>query len=343
MFFKIFGSPSPAPDLEPSSTPPGHNNASEPQWAYALVERLALASLQEQRRARRWGIFFKLLTFIYLGWLFYLLYANSDLTSLHTISTEPHTALVEISGIIAEDAEANADTVVAGLRAAFEDENTAGIILRINSPGGSPVQSRYIYSEIIRLREKYPDTPLYAVITDLCASGGYYIAAAADEIYADKASLVGSIGVLMNGFGFVDAMAKLGVERRLLTAGEHKGMLDPFSPENPQDKAHFQRMLAQIHQQFIDAVKEGRSERIQDKEHPEIYSGLIWSGEEAEKLGLIDGFGSSGSVARDVIKAEEIVDFTVEKDYLDKLAERLGASAIHQLWTQLSGPTAGLR
>jgi len=235
-----------------------------------------------------------------------------------------HTALIEISGVIAAGNEASADNVVTALRKAFKNDKAAGIILRINSPGGSPVQSGYINDEIVRLRNKYPDKPLHAVIVDICASGGYYIAAAADNIYADKASLVGSIGVIMNGFGFTEAMDKLGVERRLLTAGEHKGFLDPFSPVNEAEVAHTKGMLANIHQQFINVVKNGRGDRLADDE--KLFSGYIWSGEKSLELGLIDGLGSSSYVAREIIGEEKLVDYTIKPTFIDRFAERVGAS-----------------
>ncbi|MGD8560825.1 MAG: S49 family peptidase, partial [Gammaproteobacteria bacterium] len=253
-------------------------------WERDILNRLAFASLNEQRRARRWGVFFKALAFIYVGAV--LFYLPSDLGQ-KGLAGGKHTAVIEIKGAIADDTEASADNIVSGLRDAFKNKNTAGIILRINSPGGSPVQAGYVYDEIKRLRKKYPDTKLYAVVTDMCASGGYYIAVAADEIYANKASIVGSIGVLMNGFGFVETMEKLGVERRLVTAGEHKGALDPFSPIKKDELKHVQSLLNDVHQQFIDVVKEGRGDRLVDS--PDIFSGLFWNGEQGLKLGLVDG------------------------------------------------------
>ncbi len=289
-------------------------------WQRDVVNRLAFAALNEQRRARRWNIFFKSILLAYLFLIFFALYLPQQ--GGKPITVGKHTALVDVKGVIAADADASADNIVTGLRAAFEDENTVGVILRINSPGGSPVQAGYVYDEIKRLRKKYPDTKLYAVVSDMCASGGYYIAAAADEIYADKASIVGSIGVLMNGFGFVDSMKKLGVERRLYTAGEHKGMLDPFSPVKPDEVAHVKHMLDTIHQQFIKAVKDGRGDRLKDD--PQIFSGLFWTGEEGVKLGLVDGLGSAGYVAREIIKQEKIVDYTPKPDYLERFAERFG-------------------
>ena len=226
-----------------------------------MINRLAFSSLKEQRAARRWGIFFKLLMFVYLALILYLYTPDFD---LDVAEGNKHTALVDLKGVIAADEDANADNIIEGLRDAFEDENSAGVILRINSPGGSPVQAGYINDEIQRLRKEYPDKPFYAVISDICASGGYYIAAAADKVYADKASIVGSIGVRMDGFGFVDAMHKLGVERRLLTAGENKGFLDPFEPVKASDVKHVQELLDDIHQQFIQVVREGRGEKLQD-------------------------------------------------------------------------------
>ena len=244
----------------------------------------------------------------------------------------------EVSGVISSDSEASADRVITALRAAFESSNTLGVIMRINSPGGSPVQAGYINDEMARLREEYPEIPLYAVITDVCASGGYYVAAAADEIYADKSSLVGSIGVLSNGFGFVGTMELLGVERRLLTAGESKGFLDPFSPLKPKDVAHFQAVLAQMHQQFIDVVRAGRGDRLVAGE--ELFSGLVWSGATSVELGLVDGLASSSHVAREIIGAENIVDFTTKPSVFERLAQRTGVAMARAFWQQVS--TTGL-
>jgi protease-4 len=290
-------------------------------WQRDLVNRLTFASLIEQRRARRWGIAFKFAFLIYLV-LVTIIYIPFSL--FPDTKSGKHTAVVEVQGLIAGETDASADLVVSGLRAAFEDDNTAGVIVRINSPGGSPVQAGYINDEIVRLKEKYPKIPLYAVITDICASGGYYVAVAADKIYADKSSVVGSIGVLMNGFGFVDAMGKLGVERRLLTAGEHKGLLDPFSPENPEEVTHIQKILDRIHQQFIETVKRGRGDRLKDNDS--LFSGLVWTGEQSIQLGLVDALGSSSYVAREIIGAEDIVDFTPKRGYLEALAERFGSA-----------------
>ena len=288
-------------------------------WERGLVEKLARESVTEARRKRRWGIFFKLLTFAYLIAILVLL-VEDDWGEVAK-DEDDHTALVEVKGIIAPSADASADNIISGLRDAYEDDNTKGIILRINTPGGSAVQAGYINDEIKRLRKKHEDIPVYAVITDLCASGGYYIAAAADKIYADKASLVGSIGVLMNGFGFVETLEKLGVERRMLTAGDNKGFLDPFSPMRDEDTAHVQGILDQIHQQFVGVVRDGRGDRL--KGGDEIFSGLIWTGEESVELGLVDALGSSSYVAREIIGAKELKDFTPKEDVWEKMAERL--------------------
>ncbi len=308
----------------------------DPSWERDVVTKLAESSLKEQRRSRRWGIFFKILTFAYIAVILFMFSKASSLTTAS--SSEKHTALVELNGVIADNETANADSIVTALRDAFDNENSAGVILRINSPGGSPVQSGYIYDEIIRLRDKNPDTPLYAVITDICASGGYYIASAADKIYADKASIVGSIGVRMDNFGFVDAMEKLGVERRTLTAGENKALLDPFLPINEDTTAHMQVMLSEIHQQFIDAVKKGRGDRL-DTSVEGLFSGLIWTGEAAVNIGLIDGLASSSYIAREVIGEESIVNYTVKEDLLERFAERLGSTVAQVISTQFFSPT----
>lgn len=288
-------------------------------WERDALERLLMEQIREQRKARRWSIFFKSLFFVWLFLILMMVVASED----GDLTTGPHTALIDIQGEIGGD-EINADDVLGALNNAFEDKRSKAVVLRINSPGGSPVTAGIIYDEIRRLRAKYPDIPLYAVVEDLCASGGYYIAAAADRIYVDKASLVGSIGVLMDGFGFTETMKKLGVERRLLTAGENKGFLDPFSPENPQQVAHAKAMLAEIHQQFIQAVRQGRGKRL--KETPDMFSGLIWNGSKSIELGLADGLGSLDSVARDVVQAEDILDFTPQENLADRLARRLGTA-----------------
>lgn len=289
-------------------------------WQQKVISRLAFSALNEQKRARRWSVFFKFLMFAYLLGILFLYWPGK----FEAGGDEKHTALVELSGVIAPDQDANADTIITGLRDAFENENSKGVILRINSPGGSPVQAGYINDEIKRLKKKYPDKPVYAVVTDICASGGYYVAVAADKIYADKASMVGSIGVLMNGFGFVDTMNKLGVERRLFTAGEHKGFLDPFQPTKESDVQHVKTLLADIHKQFIATVKEGRGDRLKDS--PELFSGLIWTGEQAVAMGLVDELASSSYVAREVIGAETLVDYTPQPDLLERVSKRFGVA-----------------
>lgn len=295
--------------------------AEDSNWERKVLEKVALAAIDEQRRARRWGIFFKLLGFAYLTAVL--------MTIVDWEAVQPegeggkHTALVEMQGVIQAKGDVNADDVVSALQAAFDDKRAAGVILRINSPGDSPVQAGIITDEIARLRVKHTDKPLYVVVEDICASGGYYVAAAADKIYVDKASIVGSIGVLMDGFGFTGSMDKLGVERRLLTAGENKGFLDPFSPQNERHKLHAQGMLDDIHRQFIEVVRKGRGARL--KETPDMFSGLMWTGAKSVELGLADDFGTVDSVARDVIKAEEIRDYTVKPNFAEKFARRFGA------------------
>ncbi|HSG11802.1 MAG TPA: S49 family peptidase [Gammaproteobacteria bacterium] len=305
-------------------------------WSRGVIERLAFSAVTEQRRARRWSIFFKVLLAFYLLALL-LLYMPRDWDEV-TAAGKKHTALVELSGAISDTSEASADSVIGGLRDAFEDKKTAGVILRANSPGGSPVQSSYIYQEIRRLRELHPDKKLYAVITDMCASGCYYVVSAADEIYVNKSSIVGSIGVRMDSFGFVDTLDKLGIERRLYTAGENKGFLDPFLPSKEADIDHIQKLLGDIHEQFKSAVRDGRGDRLQDL--PELFTGLVWTGEEGIDMGLVDKIGSAGYVAREVIGEEEIVDFTQEPDLLERLSDRIGvamARAMGQLMVQGSG------
>jgi protease-4 len=310
---------------------------SNDEWQKDLIEKLATDALIERRRARRWGIFFKLLTFAYLIGVL-LLVLPKDWTE-DAMGGKSHTALVELEGLIAAGEKASADNVVTGLRDAFEDANTKAVILRINSPGGSPVQSSYMYKEIVRLREKYPDTPLYAVVSDICASGGYYVAAAADEIYVNESSVIGSIGVLINGFGFVDAMQDFGVERRLLTAGEHKGILDPFSPQSEFDQEYISKLLTNLHAEFIEAVKAGRGERLVGDD-AELFSGLFWNGKEGIRMGLADAVGSASYVAREIVGVEEIVDFTAKEDPIERLAKRFGA-AIGTAFAKASGLGSG--
>jgi protease-4 len=297
------------------------------QWERGLIERLATAALKEQRRSRMWGIFFKLLFFTYLTLMILLAVDWRDKTA--EVTSGSHTALVELNGLIAPGTDTSAEKINASLRAAFKDGTTKGVVLRINSPGGSPVQAQNIYDEIRRLRKKYPRIPLYAVIEDICASGGYYVAAAADRIYVTRSSIVGSVGVRMDGFGVTGLMQKLGVERRLLTAGKNKGFLDPFLPEDEKQKEYAQAMLDQIHRQFIDDVRQGRGKRL--KETPDMFSGLIWTGQQSLELGLADGYGTLHSVARDVIKAENVVDYTQKENLAEKFARRFGASAASAL------------
>ena len=302
-------------------------------WERDTLIQLATASLKEQRRGRRWGIFFKLLTFAYLVALLIIL---GDFEYEETVKGEKHSALVELKGVIFAGEEAGSENVITGLRKAFKDESTKGVILRINSPGGSPVQAGYINDEITRLRKKYPDIPLYAVIADIAASGGYYVAAAADKIYADKASIIGSIGVRMDSFGFVDAIDKLGIERRLLTAGDNKAFLDPFLPLQQEEKEHVQTLLKDIHEQFIAVVKQGRGDRLNAT--PDLFSGLVWTGEESLELGLIDGLASAGNVAREVIGAEDVVDFTKKREWFERFTDRLGTTIAKSFETRILQP-----
>ena len=294
----------------------------ERSWERETIEKLAFAALKEQRRSRRWGIFFKLLTFAYIT-LFVIL-ALDWRGEADVLKGGKHTALVDLVGVIEPKGNASADRVTSALQGAFKDKNTQGVILRINSPGGSPVQSGIIYDEIRRLRTVYPNVPVYVVVEDLCASGGYYIAAAADRIYVDKASIIGSIGVLMDGWGFTGTMEKLGVERRLLAAGENKAFLDPFSPANPKQQEYAQNLINEVHQQFINVVKKGRGKRL--KENPEIFSGLMWTGAKSIELGLADAYGNVDYVAREVIKAEDIVDYTQKENIAERFAKRFGAA-----------------
>ena len=319
----------PAESLPPNPPPPQEPPlTAQPMVAAAPVrpgfesalERVATEMLRQQKSERRWRIFFRAAWLLLIAAVFYALIAGRAAT---TTPSGPHTALVEVRGEIAAEADANAEALVAALKTAFEDNGAQALVLRINSPGGSPVQSGIVYDEIKRLKAKHKKK-VYAVVEEVCASGAYYIAAAADEIYVDKASIVGSIGVLMDGFGFTGTMQKLGIERRLLTAGENKAMLDPFSPVSPRHTALAQAMIDQIHQQFVAVVKEGRGKRL--KETPETFSGLFWNGEEAVRQGLADGVGNLDFVARELIKAEEIIDYTPRDNVAERLAKRFGAS-----------------
>lgn len=310
------------------SAEPG-NNGESPGERGAL-ERLLVTYINEQRRNRRWYVFFRGLGFLFLFIvLWWALFKGDDL-----VATGSHTALIELQGTIGGENGMAADALISALNSAFSNRHVKGVVMRINSPGGSPVQAGQVYDEIRRMRAKYPKIPFYVVVDDLCASGGYYIAAAADKIFVDKASLVGSIGVLMDGFGFTEAMKKLGVERRLLTAGEHKGFLDPFAPVDPDEVRHAKAMLAEIHAQFIHAVREGRGKRL--KETPDMFTGLIWNGTRSIDLGLADALGSLDYVAREVIKAKDVVDYTPQESLADRLARRIGTAIGEHLrpWSQ---------
>ncbi|PWV59510.1 S49 family peptidase [Plasticicumulans acidivorans] len=309
---------------EPATPPEPMRPAREPD-ALAQLATVAAQLLVEQRRARRWKLVFRIAWFALAALLVKAMIEQTvDGSGAVIDGGGRHAAVVELSGLIASSESANADRFAQGLKAAFEDRDAAGIIIAIDSPGGSPVQAGQMYAEIRRQRAAHPDKPVYAVIGDAGASGGYYVAAAAQEIYADRASIVGSIGVRMDSFGFVEAMKNLGVERRLLTSGNNKGLLDPFSPENPQQVRHVQSLLDNIHGQFIAAVKEGRGERLSND--PVLFSGLIWTGEQAVALGLIDGLGSTRSVARDKLGTERLKDFTRRERAVDRLFGSVGAS-----------------
>ncbi|OAI26021.1 MULTISPECIES: signal peptide peptidase SppA [Methylomonas] len=300
-------------------------------WERQTLEKLAFAAINEQKIARRWGIFFKALTFVYLSAV--LLVATYPSFEEKMSSDRQHAAVVDIVGVIADGEASSASVVIEGLQDAAEDKNTKGIILNVNSPGGTPVQAGYIYDEIRRIKAEHPDLPIYAVVGDVCASGGYYIAAAADKIFVNQASIIGSIGVIMNNFGFTNVLDRLGIERRTLTAGEHKALLDPFSPANSQETKHMQSMLDQVHQQFIDAVRKGRGDRL--KETADMFSGLVWTGAEGVRLGLADDFGNVDSVARDQLDTEHTLNFTPQERLLDRLAGRMGAYFGHSIATSL--------
>ena len=325
------------PDSRPNQSPAQANNSNSapeniaknsakadvnhlPGWERATLEKLAFASLNEQKATRRWKTFVRL---AWLGFLIALIWIGLHRGTPTTDATKPHTAVVEIKGEIAAGSDASAEFVNAALRAAFEDEGSKAVVLLINSPGGSPVQAGIINDEVLRLKAKFKK-PVYAVVEETCASAAYYIAVSADRIYVDKASIVGSIGVLMDGFGFTGLMDKLGVERRLLTAGENKGFLDPFSPQTDKQRVFAQAMLNQIHEQFIAVVKAGRGERL--KQTPEMFSGLFWTGQQSLELGLADQLGSLEFVARDVVKAEEIIDYTRRDNVAERLAKKFGAA-----------------
>lgn len=302
--------------------------AAGPTWERETLEKVLLASIEEQRRARRWGIFFK---FLFLGYLAVALWlAARPFAGRAPAGGKHHTAVVDVAGVIAPGQPSSADNIIQGLRDAADDSATQGIVLRMNTPGGSPVQSAYVYEEIRRIKKAKPKLPIYAVVADMCASGGYYIAAATDKIYVNGNSIIGSIGVIMNGFGFVDTMNKLGVERRTMTAGEHKALIDPFGPVDPVAREHLQEVLQSIHGQFIAAVKAGRGTRLKDK--PELFSGLVWAGTEGIALGLADEIGDARFVAETVIGAKTMVNFTPEQNVLDRIAHRLGGAMGAALW-----------
>ena len=307
-------------DNESSTSQSGSGDGKQAQ---KIVDRLVFAALKEQTRARRWRVGFMLFFIVYISVVTVVFLTDSGDMGLE-VDGDKHTALVKLSGVIASGEAAGAENVIAGLNSAFKHDDTAGIVIEINSPGGSPVQSAYIFDEIMRLKQEHESIPVYAVVVDMAASGGYFVAAAADKIYANQSSLVGSIGVRMDAFGFVEMMKKIGVERRLLVAGENKGLFDPFLPEQSEQKAHLQSMLNEVHGHFIAAVKRGRGDRL--VENDDTFSGLIWSGEKALALGLVDAYGTTQSIARE-LAAEDVVDFTPKAKLLERIADRIGSSA----------------
>lgn len=298
-------------------------NNQNPNWERQALEHLLLENLKETRKARRWKAVLRILT------LLVIVSALLVIFDIHLpgkgMGAEKHTALVTLEGEISSSSMANAMDINASLLSAFENESSAGVVLRINSPGGSPVQAGMINDEIHRLRKLYPNKPFYVVVEDVCASGGYYVAVASDQILVDKASLVGSIGVIMEGFGFTGLMDKLGVTRRMITSGSNKGMLDPFSKEDPKQVEMVKTMIDEIHQQFIAVVKEGRGDRLKDV--PDLFSGRVWNGEQAVKIGLADGYGTVDTVARDIFKAPDILDYTLKENFAERVAKRFGAEA----------------
>jgi len=296
-------------------------NSPNPNWERQALEHLLLENLKETRKARRWKAVLRVLTLLVIVAVVFTVF-DFHLPG-RGIGVEKHTAMVTLDGEISASSMANALDINSSLTSAFENENSAGVVLRINSPGGSPVQAGMINDEIHRLRKLYPKKPFYVVVEDICASGGYYVAVAADQILVDKASIVGSIGVIMEGFGFTGLMDKLGVTRRMITAGSNKGMMDPFSKENPQQVEMIKTMIDEIHKQFIAVVKEGRGARL--KESADLFSGRVWNGEQAVKIGLADGFGTVDTVARDVFKAPDILDYTMKENFAERVAKRFGA------------------
>jgi len=322
----------PLESAQPAAPPSATPAAADPNWERSTLEKIAMAAITEQRQARRWR------NGLRLAWLLFvvtLTWFGLQHGTVPSDVTRPHTAVVEIKGEIASDSEASADTIISALRGAFEDEGAQAVVLLINSPGGSPVQAGIINDEIYRLKALYKK-PVYAVVEDSCASAAYYIAVAADQIFVDKASIVGSIGVLMDGFGFTGLMEKVGVERRLMTAGENKGILDPFSPVSEKQKQFTQGMLDAIHQQFISVVRAGRGKRL--KETPEMFSGLFWTGDQAVQLGLADQLANLDYVAREVVKAEELIDYTHRDNVAERLVKRFGASVGQGIAASLRNP-----
>ena len=328
---------SPQATLDSAATLASVTNPVDENWARKTLQDLAFANLKEQQSQRRWKLGMRLVWVFFLG---FLVWQVVSLNSPATHTSFPHTALVTVLGEIGPDTEASAENVMTSMRTALEDPGSKALVLLINSPGGSPVQAGLINDEITRLRALH-NKPIYAVVEESCASAAYYIAAAADQIYVDKASLVGSIGVLMDGFGFTGLMDKLGVERRLMTAGENKGFLDPFSPQTAPQRQHAQAMLNQIHTQFIDVVKKGRGDRL--KETPELFSGLFWSGQQAVDLGLADSLGSIDGVARDVVKAPDVIDYTQRENVAERLVKRFGVAVGEGSVRAMRMAGAGLR
>ncbi|MBM3203936.1 signal peptide peptidase SppA [Candidatus Woesearchaeota archaeon] len=297
-----------------------------------VLEKILMASVVEQRQKRRWGIFFRLILVLYLGIALWQL-ADPMANTAWWGHEKAHTAIVDVAGMIAAGQPASADNIIEGLRAAVDDTNTRGVILRMNTPGGSPVQSAYVHDEIRRLKARKPSLPIYAVVSDMCTSGGYYIAAAADKIYVNSASVVGSIGVIMGNFGFVEAINKLGIERRVMTAGAHKAILDPFSPVDKVAQDYMQGVLNEVHQQFITAVRQGRGARLKDT--PELFTGLVWTGARGLELGLVDELGDVRQVAEEVIGAKTLVNFTPQENLMDRIGQRLGTVVASSLGASL--------
>ena len=295
----------------------------EQNWEQRTIERIALEGLREQRRARRWGIFFKLFFLFYLGTFAWVYFYGGEGGDLSDMRVGDHTAVVRLTGVISEQTQNSSGMIIDSLEKAFKNERAHAVILYINSPGGSPVQSGEVHDAILKLREEYPAKAIYTVVSDICASGGYYIAAATDEIYANRASLIGSIGVVYAGFGFVDTLEKLGIQRRLFTAGKHKGLLDPFSPLEEIEVEHLLVLLDEIHQQFIQVVREGRGDRLKGDDE-DLFNGFFWSGERSLELGLVDGLGDLRYVAREVVGKERLVDYTKKRTVLDALLGTAG-------------------